>query len=79
MEKRKTPKIRDQGPTPEEAVQFLDDIRRMAGEKDEPTMSISLRVPQNILRAIKIKAKADGKKYQSLMIEYFRRGLRDRE
>jgi|GEM_PF-1407221 len=67
----KTPSI-----SPEEAVQFLEDIRIMASEIDEPTVAISLRVPGNILRAIKLKAKSDGKKYQSLMIEYFRQGLR---
>ena len=64
--------------SPEEAVRFLEDIRLMASEVDEPTAPISLRVPGNILRAIKLKAKADEKKYQSLMIEYFRRGLRER-
>ena len=64
--------------TPEQAVRFLEDIRLMASEIDEPTVAISLRVPANILRAIKLKAKSDGKKYQSLMIEYFRMGLRQR-
>lgn len=64
--------------SPEEALQFLEDIRIMASEVDEPTVAISLRVPQNILRAIKLRAKADGKKYQSLMIEYFRKGLREK-
>lgn len=63
--------------SPEEAVRFLDDIRRMSAERDEPTVAISLRVPGNILRAIKLKAKADNRKYQSLMIEYFRKGLRE--
>lgn len=63
--------------TPEEAVQFLEDIRKMSSEIDEPTSLISLRVPGNILRSIKLKAKADGKKYQSLMIEYLRKGVRE--
>lgn len=47
----------------------------MSSQIDEPTVAISLRVPENILRSIKLKAKADGKKYQSLMIEYLRKGL----
>lgn len=64
--------------SPEEALQFLEDIRTMTSEMDEPTVAISLRVPGNILRAIKLRAKADGKKYQSLLIEYLRKGLRDR-
>lgn len=62
--------------TPMEALQFLEDIRTMVNNSDEPTVAISLRVPGNVLRAIKLKAKADGKKYQSLMIEYLRKGLR---
>jgi predicted DNA binding CopG/RHH family protein len=62
--------------TPDEAVRFLEDIRLMSSEIDEPTVAISLRVPGNILRAIKLKAKSDGKKYQSLMVEYLRRGLK---
>lgn len=63
---------------PEEALRFLEDIRTMASDFDEPRIAISLRVPGNILRAIKIKAKADGKKYQSLIIEYLRKGLREK-
>jgi predicted DNA binding CopG/RHH family protein len=62
--------------SPEEALRFLEDMRRMNSELDEPTVSISLRIPGNILRSIKLKAKSDGKKYQSLMIEYLRKGLR---
>jgi len=63
--------------TPEEALRFLEDIRLMHSGVDEPTVPISLRVPGNILRSIKLKAKADGKKYQSLMVEYLRRGVRE--
>ena len=62
--------------SPEEALQFLEDIRKMQSEIDEPTTAISLRVPSNILRSLKLKAKADGKKYQSLIVEYIRKGLR---
>lgn len=66
----KVPKI-----SPEEAVKFLEDVRLMSSSVDEPTVAISLRVPGNILRSIKLKAKADGKKYQSLIVEYLRQGL----
>ncbi len=62
--------------SPEDALRFLEDIRTMAGEVDEPTVAISLRVPNNILRAIKLKAKSDNKKYQSLIIEFLRKALR---
>lgn len=39
--------------SPEEAIQFLEEIRQMSSEIDEPTVAISLRIPANILRAIK--------------------------
>ena len=55
---------------------FLEDFRIMTSERDEPTVAISIRIPQNILRIIKLKAKAEGKKYQSLIIDYLRKGLR---
>lgn len=62
--------------SPEEAVQFLEDIRIMASDINEPTIAISLRIPANVLRSVKIKAKSEGKKYQSLIVEYIRAGLR---
>ncbi len=65
--------------TPLQAIQFLEDIRTLQNEMDEPTVAISLRVPGNILRALKLKAKADGKKYQSLIIEYLRQALRQNQ
>ena len=61
--------------TPEEAVEFLDAFQKMMADKDEPTKAISLRVPGNLLRALKIKAKADKTKYQTLIIHYIREGL----
>ena len=48
----------------------------MTSEKDEATVAISLRVPENILRSVKLKAKSEGKKYQSLIIQYVRQGLK---
>lgn len=75
MQKSKT--TSSKSVSPEEALQFLEDIRTMQSDIDEPTEAISLRVPGNVLRAIKLKAKADGKKYQSLMIGYLRKGIRE--
>lgn len=62
--------------SPLEALQFLEDIRTLQSDIDEPRKAISIRVPGNILRAIKLKAKAEGKKYQSLIVEYLRQGLK---
>ena len=64
--------------SPEEAIQFLEDIRTLSDAIDEKTIAISLRVPENILRSVKLKAKQQNKKYQSLMIEYLRKGLRSK-
>ncbi|MBC7420745.1 MAG: hypothetical protein H7328_08455 [Bdellovibrio sp.] len=64
--------------SPEEAIQFLEDMQTLQSEIDEPTVLISLRVPQNLLRALKTKSKSEGKKYQSVLIQFLRNGLRDR-
>lgn len=71
MAKNKSPKI-----SPEEAVQFLDDMRKLSHEVDEKTVAISIRIPENVLRAVKTKAKSENRKYQSVMIEYIRKGLK---
>ena len=60
----------------EEGLQFLEDIQRLPYELDEPTKPISLRIPQNILRAVKIKARLEKRKYQSLIVEFIRAGLK---
>lgn len=75
--KKEAPRL-PQPISPEEAVRFLDDIRKMSHDIDEATVPISLRVPANILRTLKLKARAEGRKYQSLMIEYLRQGLREK-
>lgn len=76
MKKNKKFRVEKIGGTPpEDALRFLEDIRTMTADIDEPTVPISLRIPGNILRAIKFKAKSEGKKYQSLMVEYLRKGL----
>ncbi|GIL17597.1 MAG: hypothetical protein BroJett040_13480 [Oligoflexia bacterium] len=64
--------------TPEQAVRFLEDIRLMQANINEPSVPISIRIPGNLLRALKLKAANDGKKYQSLIVEYIRKGLQER-
>jgi predicted DNA binding CopG/RHH family protein len=61
--------------SPIQAVQFLEDIRKLSTNINEATVPISLRVPANLLRALKTRAKIDGKAYQSLIISYIRKGL----
>lgn len=65
--------------SPEEAVQFLDDMRKLSHDIDEKTVAISIRIPENLLRAIKTKAKVENRKYQSIMVEFIRRGLKTSE
>lgn len=54
--------VKSKNPTisPEEAIQFLEDMRLMSMNVDEPTVAISLRVPGNVLRSIKVKAGSKG-------------------
>lgn len=61
-----------------EGLVFIDSFQKMLADKDDKTTAISLRIPKNILTALKFKAKADNKKYQSLIVEYIRRGLKDK-
>ena len=61
--------------SPLQSVQFLEDMRKLSSNTNEPTIPISLRVPANLLRAVKTRAKIDGKRYQSLIIEFIRMGL----
>lgn len=64
--------------SPEDALDFLESIRKLQDEKDEPTSPISIRIPGNILRTLKLKAKFEGKKYQSLIIDLLRKGLAEK-
>lgn len=62
--------------TPEQAIEFLESIRNLQSDKDEKTELISIRVPQNLLKTLKTKAKIENKKYQSIIINYIRKGLK---
>lgn len=61
--------------SPEEAVQFLHDFQNLSNQIDEPGISISLRIPANILRNLKTTAKIENKKYQSMIVDFIRKGL----
>ena len=76
MNEKKQKKIRPL--TLEETVEFLESVRQLQEDKDEATQSISLRVPANILRSLKLKAKANGQKYQSLIIQVLRQSLKSK-
>lgn len=59
--------------SPEDALRFLEDFRTLKSRQDEKTHAISLRVPANLLRAFKTKARLENYPYQRLMIEALRR------
>lgn len=62
---------------PEEALEFLESMRKLSSNIDEERKLISIRIPQNLLRALKLKAKNENKKYQSMIIESIRDFLKD--
>jgi predicted DNA binding CopG/RHH family protein len=63
--------------SPEQAIDFLESFRELQKDKDEKTILISLRVPQNLLRALKHRAQVENRKYQSMIIRYIRQGLKN--
>jgi predicted DNA binding CopG/RHH family protein len=74
LAKRNSPALRVV--TPDEALEFLESFRKLMADQDEPTKLISIRIPENMLKAFKIKAKTDGKKYQSLLVEILRKEMK---
>ncbi len=73
--KTKSKKLPTSEISPLQAVQFLEDMRKLSADTNEATVPISLRVPGHLLRALKTRAKIDGKRYQSLIITFIRMGL----
>jgi len=61
---------------PEQAIEFLETMRTLQENKDEKTSLISIRIPQNLLRALKQKSEIENKKYQSIIVNYIRIGLK---
>lgn len=60
----------------EDGLQFIESFQRLMADKDDKTVPISVRIPKNVLDALKFKAKLQNKKYQSLMLEFIRNGLK---
>lgn len=59
----------------EQALQFVEDMKTLRAQIEEPTIAISVRVPGNVLRAFKMKSKALDKKYQSQIVKLMREWL----
>ena len=62
--------------TIEQGLEFIESFQKVLADQDEKTVAISLRIPKNILSSVKFKAQTENKKYQSLIIEYIRQGLK---
>ncbi len=69
----------DQEISPIQALRFLEDMRKLGSQIYEPTQLISIRVPVNLLRILKTRAKLENKKYQSMIIDLIRKGLQSAE
>jgi len=61
--------------SPEVALEFLESMRTLNSKIDTEKKMISIRIPQNLLDAVKLKAQVENKKYQSLIVESIRRYL----
>ena len=63
--------------TPAQIVVFLDDFRRMHGKVQEPSPSrlISIKMPEDLLRAFRIKANLSGIRYQTQIKNLMREWL----
>lgn len=51
--------------TPTQIAQFLDDFRQIHGDQASPSKLISLKVPENLLKAFKRKAEIVDVPYQT--------------
>ena len=72
---KKTRKKNSEKPL-EDGLLFIDSFQKMLADQDEATVAISLRIPKNLLRLLKFRASSTKTKYQTLLIEYLRRGLK---
>lgn len=63
----------------ESAVEYLESFRQMLGGRDEASIAISIRVPQNILKSYKARAAVENRPYQSMMIQALRRYLEEQD
>jgi uncharacterized protein (DUF4415 family) len=60
---------------PEEIAAFLESYRRLQAAKPAKSKLISLKVPEDLLEAFKLKAKANGLRYQTQIKQLMREWL----
>jgi predicted DNA binding CopG/RHH family protein len=61
--------------TPDEALEFLESYKLVMQGADGPTQQISIRIPSNILSFMRVRAKSERKKYQSLIVDVLRKEI----
>lgn len=54
-----------QGMTPDQVIRFLDDFRRLHGNRPAASKLISMKVPEDLLNAFKTRAKMTNTPYQT--------------
>lgn len=64
---------------PEEVCQFLADYQELMFGVEQTSTLISIRIPDNILRAVKQKSQLAGKKYQSQIVELLRKWVKNED
>lgn len=57
----------------DEIARFLDEFQAVANGDEGPRKLISVRVPEKILNLFKERAKRDGWRYQTLLIDLMRK------
>jgi predicted DNA binding CopG/RHH family protein len=65
--------------TPEQIVQFLEDFRILHQPQPGPSRLISIKVPEALLAAFKVKARLSGSPYQTQIKRLMTQWLGDRQ
>lgn len=63
----------------EQILEFLEQFRELTQNQEKKTKLISLRVPENLLEAFKMRAKLEGVPYQTKIVQLLRDYLIIRE
>ncbi len=53
----------------EKVLLFLEEMRVLDRRKQGPKKLISIRIPENFIRALKTKAEFENRKYQNLIVQ----------
>lgn len=60
---------------PEQIIEFLENFRTLHSQKSDPMRLISIRIPESLLSAFKLKAEASGARYQTKLKELMKEWL----